>query len=446
MTTSGPDAPAAAPKPAWRTFRDLPDLLRLLGVRLLSQYTEGLFQAGLGTAIVFNPQRSASPADIAAGLAVLLLPYSAIGPFAGALLDRWDRRRVFIVANLVRALLIVACAAVLASGAGETAIFIVALAVGGAGRFVASGLSAALPHVVDRPQLVAMNSVTTTLGAGATALGASTAVGLRALFGSDDAGSGGVLACAALVAVLGALLSTRFPRGVLGPDHDIPAADRSPTALRDVAAGLAHGARAAWEAPAVTAALSGIGVHRVVFGFNTLMLLLLTRHRFADGTLGLAGFGSVAGATAVGMFVAAVLTPFSVARCGRRNTVVGALVAACLTQLTVLSLNFAVLVLAAAVLGLAGQVIKLSGDAAMQLDVPDERRGQVFAFQDALFNVTFVGAVAFAAAVVPFDGASRPLAAAGAVLYAVAVVVVVLLYRRTRTTPPGTAEAARASN
>lgn len=440
MTASGPDASEAAAKPAWRTFRDLPDLLRLLGVRLLSQYAEGLFQAALGTAIVFNPQRNASPADIAAGLAVLLLPYSAIGPFAGALLDRWDRRRVFIVANLVRALLIVACAGVLASGAGETAIFIVALAVGGAGRFVASGLSAALPHVVDRPQLVAMNSATTTLGAGATALGATTAVGLRALFGSDNAGSGAVLACAALIAILGAALSTRFPPGVLGPDHDMTGRhEKKPTALRDVAAGLAHGALAAWRAPSVTAALTGMGAHRVVFGFNTLMLLLLTRHRFTDGTLGLAGFGSVAGATAVGMFVAAVVTPIAVARTGRRNTVVGALIVACLAQLTVLSMSFPVLVVAAAVIGLAGQVVKLSGDAAMQLDVPDERRGQVFAFQDAVFNVTFVGAVAFAAAVVPFDGASRPLAASGAVLYAVAVVTVIALYRRTGTPLPAPA-------
>ena len=42
-----------------------------------------------------------------------------------------------------------------------------------------------------------------------------------------------------------------------------------------------------------------MGAHRTVFGFNTLMLLLLTRHHFTDGTLGLAGFGSVAGATAL---------------------------------------------------------------------------------------------------------------------------------------------------
>ena len=42
---------------------------------------------------------------MAAGLAVILLPYSVVGPFAGALLDRWDRRRVLLVANLLRAVL-----------------------------------------------------------------------------------------------------------------------------------------------------------------------------------------------------------------------------------------------------------------------------------------------------------------------------------------------------
>ena len=59
-----------------------------------------MFQAALGGAVLFNPERQADPLAVAAGLAVLLLPYSIVGPFAGALLDRWDRRRVLIVANL----------------------------------------------------------------------------------------------------------------------------------------------------------------------------------------------------------------------------------------------------------------------------------------------------------------------------------------------------------
>ncbi|MDQ3505736.1 MAG: MFS transporter, partial [Actinomycetota bacterium] len=67
------------------------DFRRLLGVRLSGQFSDGVFQASLAGAVLFNPERAASPADVAAGFAVLLLPYSLVGPFAGVLLDRWTR-------------------------------------------------------------------------------------------------------------------------------------------------------------------------------------------------------------------------------------------------------------------------------------------------------------------------------------------------------------------
>ncbi|GAA4388205.1 MFS transporter [Tsukamurella soli] len=435
-------------KATWRQFRDVPNLLRLLGVRLASQFTDGLFQAALGTAIIFNPERATTGSAIAAGLAVLLLPYSLVGPFAGALLDRWDRRQVFIGANCLRAVLILITAVVVGLGGTETAMLVAALAVGGASRFVASGLSAALPHVVEREQVVAMNAVTTTAGSAATAVGAGTAVLLREVFGAGNVGSGATMVVAAVTALVGAGVAARFPRRVLGPDHveddgtvELPLEDpHHPGPLRAIATGLAHGALAVWRAPTVAAALSGVGAHRMVFGFNTLMLLLLARYRFSDGSLGLTGFSAVAGATGVGMLLAAVVTPVSVAAVGRRTTLVAALAVNIAAELTMLTISFPVIVAAAGVLGLFGQVVKLSGDAAMQTDVPDERRGQVFAFQDALFNTTYVAAMAIAALVVPHDGGSRPLLVVGAVLYTVAIGAVLACYAR------GTDRRAGASN
>ena len=47
---------------------------------------------------------------------MLYLPYSVLGPFAGALLDRWDRRLVLVGANLGRLLLVLGVAALLAAG------------------------------------------------------------------------------------------------------------------------------------------------------------------------------------------------------------------------------------------------------------------------------------------------------------------------------------------
>src|SRR5918998_3365831 len=93
-----------------------PGLGRLAVIRFAGQFGDGMFQAALGGAILFNPERETDPLAIAAGFAVLLLPYSVIGPFAGALLDRWDRRRVLWAANLVRAALVVVVAAVIFGG------------------------------------------------------------------------------------------------------------------------------------------------------------------------------------------------------------------------------------------------------------------------------------------------------------------------------------------
>ena len=106
-------ADARAPVALWRTVRAMPEFWRLLELRAVSQFGDGLFQAGLAGAILFNPQRAADPWAIAAAFAVLFLPYSVLGPFAGALLDRWDRRLVLIGANSGRFVLVVGVAGLL---------------------------------------------------------------------------------------------------------------------------------------------------------------------------------------------------------------------------------------------------------------------------------------------------------------------------------------------
>ncbi|MSW38696.1 MAG: MFS transporter, partial [Actinobacteria bacterium] len=58
---------------------------RLLGVRTLGQAGDGLLQTALATFILFSPQREADPRKIALSFAILLVPYSIVGPFAGIL-------------------------------------------------------------------------------------------------------------------------------------------------------------------------------------------------------------------------------------------------------------------------------------------------------------------------------------------------------------------------
>jgi MFS transporter len=444
VPTSGPSTPEATAGPApgdppaaerlgVLRLLGLPGYRRLLTVRFAAQFSDGMFQTALGGAVLFNPERQADPLAVAAGLAVLLLPYSVIGPFAGALLDRWERRRVLIVASLLRALLIVPVAATVYAGSDGLPLYLGALGVAGLSRFVGAGLSVGLPHLVPRANLVETNAFAVTVGAGMTATGAAAAIGVRALVGAGDAGSGITTLTSLLGGLVAAAVALGFRRGVLGPDRAVAQEHGAvATALR----GLLDGARATTATPSVTASFTALAAHRIAFGTSTLLMLLLFRYAFTPvGPLltGLAGIGQTVAVAAAGLGTAALVTPWAVRRWGRGATVRVALVVAALAQLgLVVTLTLPAVFVVAYLLGLVGQVLKLCTDAAVQGEAGDGVLGRVFAVYDIVFNVGFVAAVAVAALTSPPDGRAPGLLAAGAGLYLVGLVGHDLVLRRRR--------------
>lgn len=428
-----------------------PGAVRLTLVRFTSQFGDGMFQAALSGAILFNPERETDPLAVAAGFAVLLLPYSLIGPYAGALLDRWDRRLVLLIANLMRGLLIAAVALGLLAGARASFLLLPALAVVGISRFTAAGVSAALPRVLAQHRLVPANSVLATVGSACAAGGAAAAVAVIGAIGAGDTGSAVAVALSVTGSVAGVVLTAGFRPRTLGPESE---PGDTAGAVRAVLTGLLVGARAVRDSVDVSTAMIGIGTHRVVFGVNTLVMVLVLRESPSQGAAvdsGLIGFGVAITATAAGMLLAALLTPLLIPRLGRPRTILLALCGAVAVQLT-LVLPTAVthsadsvprahqLLLAGAfLLGLAGQAIKLTGDAAMQIDIPDDRRGQVFALQDTVFNIAFVLAIAGTALVVPADGRSPAVVLAGAGCYGAGIVALLLNNRRRIRPPSGAA-------
>lgn len=404
-----------APVSLWRSARSLPEFWRLLELRAASQFGDGLFQAGLAGALLFNPDRAASPWAIAGAFAVLFLPYSVLGPFAGALLDRWDRRLVLVVANVARLVLVLGIAALLAVGAGDLPVLCTALIANGFTRFIASGLSAALPHVVPRHQVVTMNALAIATGAVAAFLGANFMLVPRWLVGSDDRGAASIIAAVAVPVAIALVHSLRFPAHVLGPDDTKRAVHGSvPYA---VMTGWMHGIRTVLARPTVAATLAGLAAHRMAFGINTLLVLVMVRHVGEHAVAGLGTTALFVASAGAGSFAATVLTPPAVRRWGRYATANGALATAAAVQLAAIGLYLPVLVACGFLLGVAGQVVKLCADTAMQMDVDDALRGHVFAVQDSLFWVSFIIAVAATAAVVPPDGQAPSLIVAGSLLY-----------------------------
>jgi MFS family permease len=421
----------------WRRVRALPEFRRLLELRAVSQFGDGLFQAGLAGGLLFSTERAATPWAIAGAFAVLYLPYSLLAPFAGALLDRWDRRQVLIAANSGRLALVLGVAALLAVGANDLAVLLGALIVNGFTRFVSSGLSAALPHVVPREHVIAMNSIATATGAAAAFVGAGFMLLPRWLFGANDTGAATIIALVALPVLLALWLSVRFPPRMLGPDDSSRAIHGS--VAYAVATGWVHGARTVLAVPTVSATLAGLSAHRMVFGINTLLVLVLVRHTdpATAANLGptVAGLGTAAsfvGAAGIGSFLANVITPAAVKRWGRYRTPNGALAFAALVQVLGVGLQLPVMIVCAFLLGAAGQVVKLCADTAMQVDVDDALRGHVFTVQDSLFWMALVLTIAAAAAVIPADGRSPGLVLAGSGVYLAGLATHALVGRRTR--------------
>lgn len=420
----------------WRAMRALPEFRRLVELRVVSQFGDGLFQAALAGALLFNPERGATPWAIAGAFAVLFLPYSILGPFAGALLDRWDRRLVLVGANAARVLMMLAVATLLLVGVGDIGILCGALIVNGFSRFVSSGLSAALPHVVPREQVVTMNSLATAAGAAAAFFGAGFMLVPRWLFGADDTGASVPIYCAVLPVALALVLSIRFRPHVLGPDHTRREVHGS--VLYVVATGWGYGLRAVAGVPTVAATLTGLAAHRFAIGINTLLVLILVRHGDADADVAGLGLGTAAvfvGSVGVGGFVANLLTPFAVRRWGRYRTANGALALAAGVQLCGAGLVLPVMITCGLLLGTLGQMVKLCADTAMQIDVDDALRGHVFTVQDSLFWVSFVGAIAAAATVIPGNGDSPGLVVAGALAYLLGLFGHLSLGRRSKPAP-----------
>ncbi|HZC90037.1 MAG TPA: MFS transporter [Mycobacterium sp.] len=399
----------------WRSVRGLPDFWRLLELRLASQFGDGLFQAGLAGALLFNPERATRPLAIAGAFAVLFLPYSLLGPFAGALMDRWDRRLVLIAANVGRLVSVTVVGICLAAGARNFLVLCGALVVNGLARFVSSGLSAALPHVVPRDQVVTMNSIASATGAVAAFLGANFMMVPRTFVGSGDRGAASVILLVTIPMLISLLLSLRFDAHVLGPDDTQRAIHGS--VVYAVVTGWLHGLRTVLDRPTVAATLSGLAAHRMVFGINSLLVLLLVRRGDATSASALGNAMLFVAAAGAGSFLANLVTPPAVRRWGRYATANGTLAIAAAIEITGVGLQLPVLVACGFLLGGAGQVVKLCADTAIQIDVDDALRGHVFAVQDSLFWVAFIGAITVAATVIPVDGHSPALVLAGSVLY-----------------------------
>jgi MFS family permease len=401
------------------------DFRRLFGTRLISQAGDGLYTAGFGTYVFFSATTYPNPVAAATAFAVLYLPYSLIGPFAGVFIDRWSRRQILLVSALVRAALVTVTALLVVSGSLGVPLYVSALAALGVNRFFLASLSAALPHVVPGDKLVMANSVAPTVGGIATSVAGIAGIGARLLLGGGHAAAAAIVVAAAACYLLAGLAAASMRRDLLGPARG-PGSAPPPAlshALLDVARGLAAGVGYLTHRRGPTAALGAIGGYRVLYGIAFLMSILLYRNYFypaGNGNAALGHFTLVVIVSALGYGLAAVVSPPVTRRITKESWI--AVLLACSGLVMALGATFSqvpFLVIGFS-LGLAGQGIAISATTIIQEQADDAYRGRAFALYDMMFNGVFVVGAVLGALFIPVSGKSYPLVAVIAVGYLLA--------------------------
>ena len=407
-----------------------PRFSRLLAIRWSGQATDGIFQSALASFVLFSPDRQANALNAALGFAVVLLPYSAVGPFVGTVLDRVSRQRVLLFANLFRALNLLIVALLIFSGTTGIPLTLVVLIAFGVNRLILAALSAGLPLLTDAESLITANAMAVTGGSVLVVVGGGVGVGIRA-FVNSLAIANHADALLILIASVGylcaAILSTRLYRYEIGPQkHKIETTSFS-QGLKDMREGFTFLAVHSDAARGILAT----AVHRGGLTALTLTGLLLERNTFNNPALpenGLRGFGFAISFAGVGVFLGAFLAPYGVSKLGRHRWIRFSLFMSSVSCLVLAAAQSQItLIITAFLVSFFGQNLKVTNDALVQSKIDDYFRGRVFAVYDVFVNIAIVSGGLIAALLLPKSGISVlvPLCVGG-----VYVLTVLRLLRR----------------
>ncbi len=264
-----------------------PTFQRLAGANLAAQSAEQVSLAAVPIVAVLA--LGAGPGEIGLLATAQTLPFLLLSIPAGLLADRWSRRRLMVLAELLRALSLLAM--LLATFAGQLSLALLALLgfIGAAGTV---GFSVAAPALV--PTLVPKAA----LGAANSRLELARSIAFAA--GPALAGALVAWAGAASAFVLAAVLSAAAVALLLR----LPEAPRGPARERHVMEELRDGARLVWRHPLLRAILL------TAIAWNTAWFVLQAAYvPYAMRSLGLdaSGVGVTLACYGAGMVVGALL-------------------------------------------------------------------------------------------------------------------------------------------
>jgi MFS family permease len=318
-----------------------------------------------------------SATAVAAMMVVQLLPTTLVGPWAGVVVDRRDRQRVLVGADLVRGALMLGLLLVRDAGDIWIAYVVIGLSVAATG-FFEPARSAILPAIASPDELVPANALSSATWSAMLAIGAAVGGAVTALLGREIAfvlNSASFFASAVVIARMRP--PRRAPRSGEHPRHSAEAA------------GFAAGLRFLRDRPMLVALVSIKAVWAMAGG--VLLLLTVFGDRvFRVGGGAAAGIGILYAARGIGAGAGALATRWL---CGSdpsrlvRTIVPGYAIAGGFYVCLALAPTLWVASLAVMLAHAGGSLLWVSSTVLLQLSLPDRFRGRVFALEFATMTL-----------------------------------------------------------
>jgi MFS family permease len=380
-----------------------PDFRRLFLIRLVSQSADGLFQSALVASVVFSPERQSTTMGFAIATLIVSLPFSILGPFTGVFIDRWSRRRILVIAPLLRTALV--GLALFDPQTAAVPFYLGAVWVLSVNRFYLATAVAVVPRLVPTEDLLIANSIS--IVGGTVALLAGVFVGGWMADLADDAiviafaGAQWIVASAIAARITTPLVPHRLPQGAVQDE------------LRRVVQEFTDGARRLARTPRALGPIVSITLDQMGQGIVLVLSLFVFRDRFEEGV---GSFSNLIGAGGVGVLVGILTIGKLEERFSKDRIVAGSFFLGGLVLLAVsVSITAWSVLLAAFAVGLTFAWKKIPVDTLVQEAVPDGYRGRVFAVYDVAYNLSRLAAAFLAIPMLPRLGEAWSVAIVGVV-------------------------------
>ena len=349
----------------YREILRIPDARALIGASAASQLGDWLYNAAL-LGYVYTATGSAG--WVGAATIFRLLPYVLLSPVGGMIADRYDRRTVLLAGDVVRCLLMLGLAAVVAAE-GPVALVIAITALGSAaGSAERPAANAMLPRLVGELRLGPANALLHT----AQDLGVVVGPAIGAVLLAVAPDYVAFLVNAGTFAVSATLISTlRNHSGVSGVRTG-----------ESAGAQLRNGLRTTRTTRYVMPLFAVVAMAEFTYGAQTVQLVLYAERQLGFGS---EGYGYLLAALGLGGLLSATVNGRLAASTKVSGLVVVTGALFCATQLAYAATGNLAVALAATLVGGAGFVAcEVVAETALARVVPSDVLGRVMGVIDAV--------------------------------------------------------------